>query len=63
MQFEVETYLSEDTNKPMVFICSSDGASGATYPAKDIEQIARALTLYLEDYYPECVPQKKPAAE
>lgn len=58
MQFEIETYISEKTGKPMCFICASDGATGAEYPAENIEQIARAVALYLEDYYPDCIPKK-----
>lgn len=58
MIFEIETYISDKTNKPMCFICSRDGASGAEYPAENIEQIARALALYLENYYPNCIPEK-----
>ena len=57
MQFEIETYKSDKTNKPMVFICSSDGATGAEYPAGNIEQIALALTTYLENYYPDCIKE------
>ena len=59
MQFEIETYIEDKTNKPMCFISSSEyTATEAEYRAENIEQISRAVALFLEDYYPDCIPKK-----
>ena len=60
MQFDIETYVSEKTYKPSVFIRRSKGIYGEEYfgkeyPAENIKEIAKALMCFLSMYYPDCV--------
>ena len=43
MEFEFEIYVSDKTNKKMIFIAAKDGASGAEYPYETIEDIGEAV--------------------
>lgn len=55
MEFEFEIYVSDKTNKKMIFITAKDGASGAEYPYETTEDIGEAVINYLNNYYPDIV--------
>ena len=55
MEFEFELFISDKTGEKMVFVSAGDGASGAEYPYETAEDIGKAITTYLSNYYPEVV--------
>lgn len=55
MEFEFELFISDKTDEKMVYVSAGDGASGAEYPYETAEDIGKAITTYLSDYYPEAV--------
>ena len=55
MAFAFEIYFDNRTGKKMIFISTDNGASGAEYPYETFEDIGKAVTTYLTDYYPEVI--------
>jgi len=53
MRLDVELY--KENGKTMAYICSDDGASGAKYPCATPDDVGKAVSQYLNDYYPDCV--------
>lgn len=55
MQVSIEIYRDIQTREKMIFVACDDGASGAEYKYETAEDIGKAVTEYLKNYYPDMV--------